>query len=201
VYPWQKGATKYAGHFLRDHPVQAAALAQAGEIGKQQSDEAFGAVPSYLNGIIPVGGGGEPGGRQLLPDSGADRDGGRGSRDWQPGAELAGLGFLAPAPGIAAGLLSGRDDIGRPLKGNLAAKVRDLTVAQFPAAAAARAVAPSLPGPLPSVAKALAGSQGASKTFPNPNDPYWRFLFGGLYPRKVSRAALNQNHAREKTGR
>jgi hypothetical protein len=159
---------------------------QLGELGKQQSDEAFGDVPSYLQGLIPVGGGlVNPSGVNFFQTPAQIGEAVAGLATGNPAQASAGLGFLAPAPGSLRGC----------------SPAVTTSAAAFPAAAAARAVAPSLPGPLPSVAKALAGSQGASKTFPNPNDPYWRFLFGGLYPRKVSRAALNQNHAREKTGR
>jgi hypothetical protein len=197
VYPWQKGATKYAGHFLRDHPIQAAALAQIGELGRERSDHVFGEVPSYLRGLIPVDGKAvNPSGVNFFQTPAQIGGAVAGFASGDPAQGSAGLGFLAPAPGIAAGLLSGHDDIGRPLKGNVLAKARDLTIGQTPAAAVGRAVGGDY-----SLVRAILGDQRESKTFPNKNDALWRFLLGGLYPREYNRGALNQNAARQKTGR
>lgn len=197
VYPWQKGATKYAGHFLRDHPAQAAALGMLGEQGRAQSDKTYGALPTYLQGIFGSSGRAvNPAGVNFFQTPAQIGQAIVGMATGDPAQRAAGLGFLAPAPGIVAGLLSGHDDIGRPLKSNVLGNVRDLTYGQTPLAAIGRA---SL-GQYDPIRKAL-GSRTSSQTFPDPNDAYWRFLLGGLYPRKVDRGALNRNASLQKTGR
>jgi hypothetical protein len=201
VYPWQKGATKYAGHFLRDHPVQAAVGSQLAAQGKQESDNVFGAVPSYLEGLIPTGGRAvNPAGFNFFQTPAQIGQGIAGLATGNP-ASPEGQGFLAPFPGLAIALATQRDDIGRPLNGNLAADVRDSLITSMPVSALARAAANGHEGAAPDLVRSLVGSRASSKTFPDPNDAYWRFLLGGLYPRKYDRGALNQNAARERSGR
>ena len=55
-YPWLKGSTKYAGHFLREHPIQAAVTGQLGLIGSG-IQRPLGPLPSWGMGLIPVSGG------------------------------------------------------------------------------------------------------------------------------------------------
>lgn len=185
VYPWQKGATKYAAHFVRDHPAQAAALGLTGQQGATIKQQTLGAVPSYLDGVFDVGG-------KLVNPSGVNffqtpAQIGRAAAAFASGnpAASSGQDFLAPAPALAVSLLTRRDDLGRPLKGNVLSKAKQTLVDQTPAA---------------QLVAALTGHAAPSKTYPNPNDAFWRFLFGGLYPREYSRPALNSNAAREKTG-
>jgi hypothetical protein len=195
VYPWQKGATKYAGHFVRDHPFQAAALENTGEYGTQQANAQLGPVPSYLRGVFDVGGGlVNPSGANFFQTPAQIGTALAGIATGNPAEIGAGQGFLSPAPGLAVGLLTGRDDIGRQLKGNLGARVRDLTVGQTQLSALVNAATHGHSG-------AVLGGRGPSKTFPGKHDAYWKFLLGGLYPRQYNRAALNQNAAREKVGR
>jgi hypothetical protein len=52
-YPWVKGSTRYAGHFLTEHPIQSAATAQTGRYGKEHTG--LGPTPSYLEGAFRVG--------------------------------------------------------------------------------------------------------------------------------------------------
>lgn len=198
VYPWQKGATKYAGHFLRDHPVQAAALMAVAGVGKRESDKTFGALPTYLEGLIPFGDRSvNPAGVNFFQTPAQIEQAASGLISGSPEQRGAGIGFLAPAPGILAGLLSGHDDIGRPLKSNIGGNIRDLTYGQTPVAAMVRAAAS---GNSDLVRKTV-GSRTSSQSFPDPNDAYLRFLLGGLYARKTSTPALNKNAALQKTGR
>jgi hypothetical protein len=55
-YPWVKGATKWTVHFVADHPIQAAAVSQIADIGKQAQQQAFPfPLPSWAESLIPVG--------------------------------------------------------------------------------------------------------------------------------------------------
>lgn len=186
VYPWQKGAVKYAGHFLRDHPVQAAAVGALGAIGAKANQEKLGPVPSYLQGSFDVGGRlVNPAGVNFFQTPGQT---GAAIGGYLTGNQAAPTGqdFLAPFPALAVALLTKRDSLGRPLTGNIGSKLEKTLVEPSPAAMLIRA---------------LTGTGHPSKTFPNPNDPLYRFLLGGLYPRQYSRPALNRNAALEKTGR
>lgn len=198
VYPWQKGATKYAGHFLRDHPVQAAALSQVAVQGKAESDKVFGAIPSYMDGIIPTGNGKSinPSGVNFFQTPAQIGQALAGTLTLDPAAAATGQDFLAPAPGLLVAALTQRNDLGQPLTGNALTAGRDLTVGQTPLAALARA---ALQGH--GNAEKIIGGKASSKTYPNPNDAFWRFLLGGLYARQTSTPALNQNAAFQKTGR
>lgn len=56
IYPWVKGATLYGGHFLMEHPVQAAVYSQLANVGREQAERDLGPVPSYARGSFKVGG-------------------------------------------------------------------------------------------------------------------------------------------------
>jgi len=93
--------------------------------------------------------------------------------------------FLAPVPSLVLALGTRRDSFGRPLVGKSLGKVAfDELVADTPQS---------------SVFRALMGKPRGSRTFPDPDgtDAYWRFVFGGLYPRQFDRRALNENARRE----
>lgn len=56
IYPWVKGATRYGGHFLMEHPVQAATYSQLANVGREESDRELGEKPSWARGLFKVGG-------------------------------------------------------------------------------------------------------------------------------------------------
>lgn len=57
-YPWVKGSTLYAGHFLTEHPTQALAAADIGNQQISRTQRELGAGPSYLAeaGLFKTGG-------------------------------------------------------------------------------------------------------------------------------------------------
>ncbi len=59
-YPWTKGAVRFAGHTLVEHPVKAAVGAQIGAQGAQYRKGVLGDVPSYELGLTPLSGGSSP---------------------------------------------------------------------------------------------------------------------------------------------
>lgn len=186
VYPWQKGATKYAGHYLRDHPVQAAVLASVGAQGTRVQDETVGDRPSYLRGVFDVGG-------RLVNPAGVNffetpATIAAASHGYLTGDRAAptGMEFLAPAPLALVAALTRRDEIGRELPSSPPAAAHRLFVEGVPAYEALRSAL---------------GKGSTSRTFPDPDDALYRFFLGGLYPRRYNRPALNQNAARERAGR
>lgn len=54
-YPWLKGATRYTGRYLKEHPVQAEANILAGRQAQEQQLKDLGQVPSWMAGVIRVG--------------------------------------------------------------------------------------------------------------------------------------------------
>jgi hypothetical protein len=55
VYPWIKGATRYAGRLPLDRPLRADFLAHLGEQGSKDTHKQLGHLVSFLEGIVPVG--------------------------------------------------------------------------------------------------------------------------------------------------
>jgi hypothetical protein len=209
VYPWLKGSTKYAGHFLRDHPIQASVLSQVAQSGNREFADWRSMLPSYLEGAYPSAGGGgliNPSGVNPLQTPASIAQTLAGLATGNPTAP-EGVQFLTPALGAAIGLATGHNTLGIPLKGTLPAQLRQILLDPTFAAQLARAGARSgglTEGKndlLADTIRSLVGSKTTSKSFPNPNDPYWRFFFGGLFGREYDEGALKRAKALEKSGR
>jgi hypothetical protein len=210
VYPWLKGSTKYVGHFLRDHPIQASVLSQFAHSGQRENADFNAMLPSYLQGsfLSHTGGGGliNPSGVNPLQTPASIAEALAGLATGNPTAP-EGAQFLTPALATAIGLATGRNTLGIPLKGTGPARLRQILIDPTYAAQLARAGARSAgltegkDDATANIIRSLLGSKTASKTFPDPNDPYWRFLFGGLYPRGYDEGALRRAKALESSGR
>jgi hypothetical protein len=59
-YPWTKGAARFAGHTLTEHPVKATAIEQTGVLGANDRQQQLGNVPPYELGLTPLTGGPSP---------------------------------------------------------------------------------------------------------------------------------------------
>ena len=59
-YPWVKGSTMFLGNTLLEHPYKSALLGAAGKQGQRTQQNVLGALPSYEQGLIPLGGGSRP---------------------------------------------------------------------------------------------------------------------------------------------
>lgn len=197
-YPWVKGSTVYAGRFVREHPVQAAAVGQLGQQGEQYSQSRLGQTPSYLEGLIPFGSN-----RAINPASSAIL-----GTPAQVGMAAQGLlsgnipeaamatQFASPAAALALGEITRRDTGGFPYK---------------PGTGGPAIARDTLTGGLPQVAlykeiKAAITKKGGSKLYPpSVGGALGKFLLGGVYPRKIDRRRLNllarQEQARMRTGR
>jgi len=193
VYPWVKGSVKYAGRFLRDHPIQAAALGQLGQQGEAVNLGAFGPRPSYMGNLVPVGGGRAIDLGSLNPFSTPVSVGqslaALASGNWnaQPPAQM-----LSPAVQGIVDILRRRDAGNFPLKGSLPVVARNEFLSQMPLAQ----LAASAPGPQGDVVRSLLGTPRKSKSFPN-QQLWLRFLLGGLYPRTYDVGAINKAAAYE----
>jgi len=192
VYPWQKGAMKWAYYFFRDHPLQAAVLNEFSNLGLEERRREIGPVPSYLRGVIPVGDDRliNPAAANPLqtPAHALQALGGylTGNRAAPTGAE-----FFSPLLGIGISEATRRDTLDRPLEGNILQQLRQSAIQGIPlqqvlSTFAKNEVSPGLGGFL--------GAPRESQTFPNAatTDPYWRFLFSGMYPREYDPGALEK---------
>lgn len=55
-YPWVKGSASWLGRFPLEHPVGAGATSQLGQLGEKEQSAALGQyLPSWAEGLIPVG--------------------------------------------------------------------------------------------------------------------------------------------------
>lgn len=111
-YPMMKGFTRYGARFPAQHPVQAAAMAQLGQAGKEIQREGIGGEPQpWFPYITPL-----PGGKtqnlQNIYTFSPGTDIARQTGQALPGASLRPtlnlLQMLGPAPEFAYGAASGR---------------------------------------------------------------------------------------------
>jgi hypothetical protein len=192
-YPWVRGATVYAGHFLTSHPLQAAGAQALGTQGYRQAQAELGSVPSYLEGLFRTGT--APSGNPLTvnPTAAAILQtpaqvaaavasfiGGRGN--------IGTVGDLENLPTPALQLLlaqaTHQGPTGKPETGNLGQTAWDVLGRGTPQY---------------QLYQGLRGRQ-TSKTYPAPSTrgALARFLVGGLYPREANIGRLHQQAAREK---
>ncbi len=180
-YPWLKGSTKYAGHYLSSHPQQAAVLGRLGEQGKAAQEAQLGPVPPFAEGLFKVG---ERNGMPLVSNPTAAGILGQSadlaaiaqgvlSGNVPRGRELSSL--LTPFFGAGQTALSGYDTFtGRPVQPNLRTFLHELTAGQ----------------PIPTLISRLRHDQ-SQRMFPLTNrDALLQFLFGGLAARPVNPAKL-----------
>jgi hypothetical protein len=112
-YPWVKGSTYYGGHYIAEHPTQAAVMAQLAQQGKETTG--LGPVPSYLEGSFKVGGQlVNPASAGIFGTSGQVLDTLRGVAEGHP-TEAARLSqFLTPAAGLGLSLITRQNSLGIP---------------------------------------------------------------------------------------
>lgn len=59
-FPWVKGAARFVGHTIEEHPFKAEAISQTGVLGARDRQNALGTVPPYEFGLTPLTGGQSP---------------------------------------------------------------------------------------------------------------------------------------------
>ncbi|MFL5914123.1 MAG: hypothetical protein ACJ752_00590 [Gaiellaceae bacterium] len=185
-YPWLRNSTLYTGRALVTHPYKASIMAQAGVEGRQHQSNILGDLPSYEQGLLPVGGGkvSDPG--RLFPFSTA-------ADVLQLPEHISGArGNLNPAYGALVDLLTGTNSFGGPTKSPAETALQDL-------------LAPAPESQI--VTGYLHRHQDQSRRmFPNSGhlhgieDPLLRALFGAWLPRHFNKPAANSAAAREAKG-
>lgn len=188
-YPWLKGSTRYAGEFLRDHPYQAGALGQFGQIGGKDIQQTVGALPSWAEGYFKVGG------SQTLPTIVNPTSAGILSQPGQlaetlnqfvssrnPQAAYSLASNLTPALAAAVATLSGKDAFtNKNVPRNAGTFLQQLQGGV----------------PVETLVQRLTQDQ-SGKTFPvTHTQAVLQFLLGGLAPKSADRAKLNAAYARE----
>lgn len=190
-YPWIKGATKFAGHVIVEHPVKSALLGQAGAQAAKNAQNDLGAQPSYNAGIFKVGG-----------------------SDALPTTVNAGTlsPFTTPAQLVQAIIHANRPTQAQQLSGYLspvAKAVGDVAYHLNPFGTASKqgtlkGIENDIGGSTPEVALLHAlmatPTNQARKMFPgSAREGLLRFLIGSAYPRPENRAVANAAAQAERT--
>jgi hypothetical protein len=188
-YPWVKGSTAYAAHFVTEHPLEAAIAAHVGELGYEESQRQLGDLPSYLEGLIPVGHAKSGNPLVINPSSAAVFQ-----TPAQVGAALAGLfeghpnkvaaltNFPTPAVTLLTELLTRQTDTGVPIKGGAPGVAYDALIRNLPQVTLARNL--------------IQGSRGEGKQRIYPPDvrsALLQYLLGGVgTPRELNLGAARR---------
>lgn len=113
-YAWDRAILRHGGKLLDENPVRANVALDAGTQGTQETEEILGEIPSFLRGVIPLGGERPEGSSFLgLPAVGGKRIPVLGTQGLNP---YATLGELA---GIAQGATVGGEGEERSIVGTL----------------------------------------------------------------------------------
>ena len=56
-YSWMRAITRHTMHMASERPVEAVAMANAGQMGVKQTQKELGKIPDFMKGYIPLGGG------------------------------------------------------------------------------------------------------------------------------------------------
>lgn len=59
-YPWTKGAVRFTGHTIAEHPGKTLAGVQIGNVGRETTQGKLGPTPSYEDNLTAIGGGAFP---------------------------------------------------------------------------------------------------------------------------------------------
>lgn len=132
-WPWLAGSGRYTGRYARDHPVQAAALAELAREGQQKAENDLGPVPWYMRGSFKVGEDDQgrslvvnPRAAQLFESPAQAFDVARGLVSGDPNTERI-EGLLTPAVGAVGQLIRPHDPLGGyPLDSTLEGLSREL---------------------------------------------------------------------------
>lgn len=184
-YPWVKGASLFTVRTMLEHPVKAAIGANLGAYGRQQQYKELGAVPSYEEGLVNVGGGSNPLTSDFSTFSPFATGGQLIEAPIHPGSAA---GYLNPALGALGQFAYGLNQYGAP--------------SSKPYTDALLALAAATPEQQLAEAYAARGQDQSGRMFvKTPESTILRYLVGPAMPRRVNKSALAKAAAREKSGR
>ena len=182
-YPWTKGALRFAGHTVADHPIKAGIGGQLGQFGNAASNRELGPRPTYELGLGKLWGGSK---FPVVSDLAA----------LTPYGTAAQIGVLASdpfsadsgLPSLANPSLAGAENVikGKGFKGFV-----EGVISPTPEYQVGNAIAnPKGSGLFPTTSKNLFGASGLSTAFR-------ALTFGTATPRKVNRAKLTEDAKRQ----
>jgi hypothetical protein len=196
LYPWVKGATIYAGHFLAEHPIQSAVVGQMGKQQLARRKTELGPVPSWAEALFTVG---HRGNQPLVSNPAAAAILQTPAQVLEAAREAVGgnvrsaydlSSFLNPAGGAALAALSRK----QPFTG----------YSYKPSDSALKILAENLYGGVPALTlyQRTHGKQRPHRTFPmTRRDALLQFLLGSVAPRPVDVRQLHARAKAEQTGR
>lgn len=177
-YPWVKGSTVYAGRFVLEHPIKAAAVAKLGQQGEQFALDTLGPVPSRYKGAFKAGGGlVNPASAAILGTPAQVVDATRGviEGDVTDAAKLA--EFASPAVSLGMAELS-RTDPGTSYSYPAGANAFDIAFDQLVSSTPQASLIRNLKGKTTGVLR------------PTRNQALGKFVAGGLVPQNYDAETL-----------
>jgi hypothetical protein len=192
-YPWVRGSSVYAAHFVAEHPIEAALAGEIGRMGYEQTQAELGPLPSYLEGVIPIGHASDGNPLVLNPSAAALFQ-----TPAQVGAGLVALArgnpngvsalsnFTTPAINTLADLVTHTDiTSGRPVKGGAADVAYTALLRNLPQVTLARNAAQAVHG------------QGRNRLYPPTlRSAILQYLAGGVANPRELNQAVAQRQAR-----
>lgn len=184
-YPWVKGSSKYAYQMAINHPVATSLTGQAGKTGEDWIARELGAVPTWLEGVIPL----DHGNKIMNPTSaGILGEPGLAMENVQnffngPRKDISFFDSLAPADSAGLALLTGFTSVGHDPN-------------EKPIITALKELEPTpLFGSPSSLYESLTGGPSRVNSIYNGNskqEALFKYaLFGGLTPRTANKNRIN----------
>lgn len=190
-WPWVKGATRFAGNTMIEHPFKSAAAGVVGAQGAKQEQADLGALPSYERGLFKVGGTIEEptvmNADTLSPFSTPAQFAESVMHANKPTQAEQFSSYLNPAAGMLTRALFHLDEYGNLSKKGVLSN----------ALSGVGSTTPEVP--LFEAYSAKPGSASRKMFPPSKRTAFEKFLFGSAVPRKMNRPVANASARKETT--
>jgi hypothetical protein len=184
-YPWVKGSTLFTGHSIIEHPYKMANLATGSQNAQKRQADILGELPSYEQGLIPLGNGSHP----YVTDFSTFSPFSTGADVLDAVTHPAKLaGFLNPAWGAGLQLITGTNSYGEKTNTPVTSAVASL-------------FAPTPESQILSAYLDRHKDQSTRQFKHTPLSALARSLIGPATPRRINKAAANKAAGLEKSGR